>query len=67
MILITGPQNIFRAVEWHRPETCQADQPPERAQKMEAESLAEPVLMAERLGINRSGDLSSAKGRLNPV
>ena len=27
------PENIFRTIERHRPETRQADQPPERAQK----------------------------------
>lgn len=35
--------------------------------KMEAESLAELVLMAERLGVRRSGaDFSRAKGKLHP-
>jgi len=29
----SSPQNIFRTIERHRPETRQADQPPERAQK----------------------------------
>lgn len=32
-------------------------------EKMQAESLAELVLMAERLGIRRSGDFSKATGR----
>jgi FixJ family two-component response regulator len=35
--------------------------------KMEVESLAELVLMAERLGIRPSGDISNAKGRITPV
>ena len=36
-------------------------------QKMEVESLAELVLMAERLGIRPSSDFSIAKGRIKPV
>ena len=36
-------------------------------QKMEVESLAELVLVAQRLGIRPSGDFSRAKGRIKPV
>jgi len=35
-------------------------------QKMEAESLAELVLMAERLGVRGSGDFARARGRRAP-